>query len=176
MMDQLNSDVNFEKKDEIKNVEKREGRFQKMFQSGVKKVGNVLSFIQKSQHRETEEDRMEVMDTKGKDVNIEMFVNPLEEMCMHEKHDTIVEPVEILIESVTETMIDKMVEHFGVVDEPVVEEPVVEEPVVQEPVVQEPVVQEPVVQEPVVQEPVLEEPVLEEPVLEEPVLEEPLVE
>ena len=166
MMDQLNSDVNFEKKDEIKNVEKREGRFQKMFQSGVKKVGNVLSFIQKSQHRETEEDRMEVMDTKGKDVNIEMFVNPLEEMCMHEKHEAIVEPVEILIESVTETMIDKMVEHFGVVDEPVVEEPVVEEPVVQEPVVQEPVLEEPV----------LEEPVLEEPVLEEPVLEEPLVE
>jgi hypothetical protein len=110
----------------------------------VKKVGNVLSFIQKSQHRETEEDRMEVMDTNiGKDVNIEMFVNPLEEMnsIMHEKNEAIVEPVELLVESVTETIIDKMVEHFGVVDEPVVEEPVVQEPVVEEPLVEEPLVE-----------------------------------
>jgi hypothetical protein len=88
---------------------------------------------------------MEVMDTTGKDMNIEMFVNPLEEMSMHEKHKAIVEPVEILIESVTETIIDKMV------DEQVVEEPVVEEPLVEEPVVEEPVLEEPVLEEPLVE-------------------------
>jgi hypothetical protein len=64
--------------------------------------------------------------------------------------------IEVLIESVTETIIDKMVEHFGVVDEQVVEEPVVEEPVVEEPVVEEPVVEEPVVEEPVIEEPLVE--------------------
>jgi hypothetical protein len=155
MMDQLNSDVNFEKKEE-KNVEKPEGRFQKMFQSGVKKVGNVLSFIQNSR-RETEENKLELIQNikEEKEVNIEMFVNPLEEMnyVINERND-IVEPIEILVESVTENIIDKMVEIFEVVDEPLVES-VVEEPHVEEPVVQEPVVQEPAMEEPLL-EPLVE--------------------
>ena len=154
MMVQLNSDVNFEKKEE-KSVEKMESRFKKMFQNGAKNMGNVFNFIQKSHpHPQelVEENKPELIDSIKEEFDIEMCMNPLEEMnsIMREKNNTIIEPMELLIESVTESVIDKMIEDFiQVVDEPVVEP--IEEPAVES--VVEPLV-EPVVESGV--EPVIE--------------------
>jgi hypothetical protein len=135
LMDQLNADINFEKKEEkkIDEANKPEGRFQKMFQSGAKSVGNALSFIKKSQNKhDKEESNTNYLDentnnivnveksseTSVDDEDIEMFINKLKEMnsVFYEKNEDHV-VLEIIEESHAEHEVVPVV-----VEQPLVEQ------------------------------------------------------
>lgn len=119
LMDQLNTDINFEKKEESKNdeVNKEDGRFQRIFQTGVKTVGNALSFIKKKQDKlHDKTNHLDVTKIRNvekvteyyeaKDEDNEIFIKELKEMESDYERNMDEVILEILEESDTETIVE----------------------------------------------------------------------